>query len=118
MDARPCRTHAPAGGRVLRGPAQGGPHRTGGRMSSGSADPEDSSRSLETVGRLAHERGLWVAAAESLTTGRVASRLGAGANASKWFRGGVVAYDERVKFDVLGVEPGPLVTEVCADQMA
>ena len=30
----------------------------------------------------------------------------------------VVAYDEQVKFDVLGVEPGPLVSTRCAEQMA
>jgi nicotinamide-nucleotide amidase len=48
----------------------------------------------------------------------VASRLGAGPAAADWFRGGVVAYDERVKFGVLGVTPGPLVTERCAREMA
>ena len=30
----------------------------------------------------------------------------------------MVAYDESVKFDLLGVTPGPLVTERCAQQMA
>lgn len=80
--------------------------------------PEGSSTALETVARLAREHGLWVATAESLTSGRVASRLGAGEAAASWLRGGVVAYDESVKFDVLGVEPGPLVTDRCATQMA
>lgn len=32
--------------------------------------------------------------------------------------GGVVAYAAEVKFDVLGVRPGPVVTESCARQMA
>lgn len=81
-------------------------------------DPERTSTPLEVVARLASELGLWVGVAESLTTGRVASRLGEGDNASSWFRGGVVAYDEQVKYDVLGVDPGPLVTEQCAAQMA
>jgi nicotinamide-nucleotide amidase len=30
----------------------------------------------------------------------------------------VVAYDARVKFDLLGVEEGPVITEPCARQMA
>ncbi len=38
--------------------------------------------------------------------------------ASAWFRGGVVAYDARVKFDVLGVPEGPVVTESAAAAMA
>ena len=73
---------------------------------------------LEEIARIARDGGLWVAAVESATAGRVSSRLGEGENASSWFRGAVVAYDEQVKFDVLGVEPGPLVTTRCAEQMA
>ena len=61
---------------------------------------------------------LFVAVAESLTSGAVASRLGAGPAAAEWFRGGVVAYGEPVKFRVLGVTPGPVVTERCAAEMA
>jgi nicotinamide-nucleotide amidase len=83
----------------------------------GAADRSEED-ALETVARLAPRHGLWVATAESLTSGRVASRLGAGEGAASWLRGGVVAYDESVKFEVLGVEPGPLVTDRCATQMA
>jgi PncC family amidohydrolase len=35
-----------------------------------------------------------------------------------WFKGGVVAYDREVKFDVLGLEPGPVVTAKAAVAMA
>jgi nicotinamide-nucleotide amidase len=35
-----------------------------------------------------------------------------------WFRGGVVAYHREVKFDLLGLEPGPVVTASAAAAMA
>ena len=73
---------------------------------------------VESIAARAQALGLTVAAAESLTSGAVASLLGAGTNAAEWFRGAVVAYDESVKFDVLGVDPGPVVNERCARQMA
>ena len=56
--------------------------------------------------------------AESLTGGLIASRLVNVPGASAWFRGGVVAYDSQVKFDVLGVPAGPVVTEAAAAAMA
>lgn len=70
------------------------------------------------IARWATERGLRLAVAESLTGGRVASALGEGPDASEWFCGGVVAYAPHVKFEVLGVTPGPVVTERCAREMA
>lgn len=73
---------------------------------------------VEAIGTLADEHGLRVAAAESLTCGQLAADLGAGPDASTWFRGGVVAYASDVKFDVLGVTPGPVVTDRCAQEMA
>ena len=73
---------------------------------------------VERVAKLAAEKGLTVAAAESLTSGLIAHRLGAGPNAADWFRGSVVAYQEPVKFEVLGVREGPVVTAECAEQMA
>lgn len=73
---------------------------------------------VERIATAARDRGLTVATAESLTSGLIASRLGAGPEASEWFRGGVVAYQEPVKFDVLGVPEGPVVTATCAEEMA
>jgi nicotinamide-nucleotide amidase len=63
-------------------------------------------------------RGLTLGVAESLTGGLIASRLVNVPGASEWFRGGVVAYHEQVKFDVLGVPTGPVVTESAAAVMA
>lgn len=73
---------------------------------------------VERIADLAAKRQLRVVTSESLTSGTVATRLGAGPNASDWFGGGIVAYQSRVKFDVLGVEEGPVVTRECARQMA
>jgi nicotinamide-nucleotide amidase len=61
---------------------------------------------------------LTLGVAESLTGGLIASRLVNVPGASDWFRGGVVAYHEQVKFDVLGVPTGPVVTESAAAAMA
>ena len=73
---------------------------------------------VQRIADVARDRGLTVALAESLTSGALASRLGAGPEASTCFRGGVVAYHESVKFDLLAVTPGPVVTERCAREMA
>jgi nicotinamide-nucleotide amidase len=73
---------------------------------------------VERVAAAAHGGGITVAVAESLTGGQLAAALSAGPDASRWFRGGVVAYSPEVKFRVLGVEPGPVVTAACAEQMA
>jgi nicotinamide-nucleotide amidase len=62
--------------------------------------------------------GLTFGVAESLTGGLIASRLVNVPGASAWFRGGVVAYHEQVKFDVLGVPTGPVVSESAAAAMA
>jgi nicotinamide-nucleotide amidase len=59
-----------------------------------------------------------VAAAESVTGGQIACRLSAADGASDWFRGGLVAYSEYAKVSVLGVDPGPVITRACAEQMA
>ena len=73
---------------------------------------------VEDIATLANDGDFRVAAAESLTCGQVAADLGAGPEASRWFRGGLVAYASEVKFDVLGVTPGPVVTATCAREMA
>lgn len=63
-------------------------------------------------------RGWSVATAESLTGGTIATVLTAGPGAAAWFRGSIVAYDAEVKFGLLGVPRGPVVTEECAATMA
>jgi nicotinamide-nucleotide amidase len=72
----------------------------------------------QRIGDLAQAYGVKVAVAESLTSGAIAGRLGAAPEASLWFAGGVVAYASEVKFKVLTVDPGPVVTARCAAQMA
>lgn len=72
----------------------------------------------DRVAELATDRGVRIAVAESLTAGRISSVLGRGESASEWYRGAVVAYDEEVKFEVLGVTRGPVVTDRCAREMA
>jgi nicotinamide-nucleotide amidase len=59
-----------------------------------------------------------VAVAESLTSGKLATTLGAGPDASEWFVGGVVAYAADDKNDLLGVTPGPVETGHCPTEMA
>jgi nicotinamide-nucleotide amidase len=63
---------------------------------------------LETVTRLLQARELWVATAESCTGGYVASQLTRLPGSSAHFRGGIVAYDNEVKIDELGVSPAVL----------
>jgi nicotinamide-nucleotide amidase len=64
------------------------------------------------------DRGLTLGLAESVTGGLVAGRLTGVAGASDVFRGAVVSYASEVKFDVLGVPEGPVVSETAAAAMA
>ncbi len=75
------------------------------------------------VGKLLLERGLTVAVAESCTGGYVLNRLTNAAGASAYVIGGVVAYCNQVKREVLGVDADVLaeegaVSEKVAQQMA
>lgn len=76
------------------------------------------SKLVEDLAAAVLSQNLTVAVAESLTCGKLASALGAATAASEWFRGGVVAYAPGVKFSVLGVTEGPVVTDLCAREMA
>jgi nicotinamide-nucleotide amidase len=64
------------------------------------------------------QHGWTLGVAESVTGGLMGGRLTNVAGSSRVFRGGIVSYASDVKFDVLGVEPGPVVSEQAAVQMA
>ena len=72
----------------------------------------------DAVARALATDGLTLGLAESLTGGLAASRLVNVPGASSWFRGSVVSYASEVKFDVLGVPVGPVVSEDAARAMA
>jgi nicotinamide-nucleotide amidase len=63
-------------------------------------------------------RGWSLGLAESVTGGLVGARLTGVPGSSEVFRGAIVSYATDVKQRVLGVEPGPVVTEAAALQMA
>ncbi len=63
-------------------------------------------------------RGWTLGLAESLTGGLIASRVVNVPGASKWFRGALVSYASEVKFDLLKVTPGPVVSASAAEEMA
>jgi len=70
------------------------------------------------VARALSARGFTLGLAESVTGGIIASRLVDVVGASAWFRGGIVSYASEVKFNLLGVDEGPVVSEAAAIQMA
>lgn len=63
------------------------------------------------VGKLLLERGETLAVAESCTGGNLGSMLTSTPGSSKYFHGGVIAYENQVKITLLDVEQGSLVTE-------
>jgi nicotinamide-nucleotide amidase len=67
---------------------------------------------------LLRSHGLTLGLAESVTGGLVAGRLTNVAGSSDVLRGSIVSYASEVKFDVLGVTPGPVVSESVAVEMA
>jgi nicotinamide-nucleotide amidase len=72
----------------------------------------------EVVAGLLRVKGVTLAVAESLTGGLIASRLVNVAGASSWFRGGLVSYASQIKFDLLAVPEGPVVSAEAAEAMA
>lgn len=78
---------------------------------------------VEAVGRLLQESGRTLAVAESCTGGLIGKWITDVAGASAYFAGGVIAYENRVKVEVLGVDAALLesagaVSEACVRQMA
>ncbi len=69
---------------------------------------------LDALRRLDLTLGL----AESVTGGLVSARLTGIPGASDVLRGSIVSYASEVKFELLGVPPGPVVTEATARAMA
>jgi len=59
-----------------------------------------------------------IAVAESCTGGLVSQALAAVEGSGEWFLGGIVAYDRHVKASLLGVDPGDVVNETAATEMA
>ncbi len=70
------------------------------------------------VGGMLQAAGLHLALAESMTGGLIASRCTDVPGSSAWLRGGIVSYASEVKFDLLDVPEGPVVSEVAARAMA
>ena len=68
--------------------------------------------SLEALaGRLLKQQGMTIATAESCTGGRLAAALNAQSGSSAYYMGSVVAYDNSVKTNILGVSPETLNTD-------
>ncbi|HQV56475.1 MAG TPA: nicotinamide-nucleotide amidohydrolase family protein, partial [Ilumatobacteraceae bacterium] len=78
---------------------------------------DDASMESEVLDLL-RRRGQTLGLAESVTGGLVCGRLTAIPGASDVLRGGIVSYASEVKFDLLGVTPGVVVSEVAALEMA
>jgi nicotinamide-nucleotide amidase len=64
----------------------------------------------DAVVRLLAEKRRTLATAESITVGQIAQRLGRVPGVSEWLRGGIVAYQNAIKVEMLGV-PQALIDE-------
>ncbi len=81
-------------------------------------DEQDLTSMCEKISDLCLEYDISIATAESLTAGNLAAMFGKAPSSGEWFRGGIVAYDKRVKHSLLKVPEGPVVTEKAAATMA
>src|SRR5690606_18504108 len=79
---------------------------------------DDAESVAAAIARLALERGVTVAATESLTGGALSAALAKAPDAGRWYAGSVTACLSETKFRVLGVPRGPVVTPECAAAMA
>ena len=77
----------------------------------------------EALGNLLRERGLTLASAESCTGGNIAKLITSIPGSSDYYSGSVVAYMNRIKTGILGVDPGLIeekgaVSKEVVEQMA
>jgi nicotinamide-nucleotide amidase len=70
------------------------------------------------VGVLLDAHGMTLGLAESISGGLMGARLTDVEGASGFFRGSIVSYASEVKFDLLGVPEGPVVSAEAAQAMA
>lgn len=68
------------------------------------------------VGRTLKQAGLTLSTAESCTGGRIAQLITSVPGSSTYFTGSVVAYDNRIKVEALGVDPKSLETDGAVSQ--
>tara|TARA_Y100000739_G_C20567596_1_gene446120 strand:- start:45 stop:518 length:474 start_codon:yes stop_codon:yes gene_type:complete len=69
------------------------------------------------------EKSLFIAVAESCTAGLLASKIASISGASTFFKGGIVAYQNDIKIDILGISESVLkqkqaVSSLVVEQMA
>ncbi len=77
----------------------------------------------EVIGKLLKEKGLWIATAESCTGGNIAKQLTNVSGSSSYFKGSIVAYQNDVKVQELGVSEETLhqfgaVSQETVEEMA
>ena len=77
----------------------------------------------EVIGKLLKEKGLWIATAESCTGGNIAKQITNVSGSSSYFAGAIVAYQNEVKVQELGVSPDTLrdfgaVSQETVEEMA
>lgn len=65
----------------------------------------------EVVGRMLADAGLTIAVAESCTGGHVSHQITNVSGSSAYMKGGIVAYSNEVKIELLGVDPATLERE-------
>lgn len=88
-------------------------------MSKTGSESTDVSALAQDISRIAQQHGFTLAAAESLTGGRISCHLAGAPDSSSWYAGGVTSYETRIKYEVLGVPEGdPVITEKAVGQMA
>ena len=65
-------------------------------------------KAVEEIGQILSRKNLTLCTAESFTSGKIAVAITSAPGASEYFKGGVVAYAEEIKQNILGVEPKTL----------